>query len=85
MKEHGRIGRAYGDQGYARDVRLACHGLYRADNDFVIGLVGKDLYPLSHLVQSMRRTGQTSEFAEQMGPFFVGSVMRRCPEAGQSP
>jgi chlorite dismutase len=29
------------------------------------------------VVQSMRKTRQTSEFIEQMGPFFVGHVARR--------
>jgi chlorite dismutase len=37
--------------------------------------VGKDLHPLSHLVQAMRKTRQTSEFIEKMGPFFVGHVV----------
>jgi hypothetical protein len=75
LKEHGRIGRDYAAGDYAHDVRLACHGLDANDNDFVIGLVGKDLYPLSHAVQSMRRTRQTAEFIESMGPFFVGRVL----------
>jgi Chlorite dismutase len=77
MREHGAIGHAYGNQGLGHDVRLACHGLDGDDNDFVIGLVGKELHPLSHLVQSMRKTRQTSEFMEKMGPFFVGHVLHR--------
>lgn len=77
MREHGAIGRSYGDADLAHDVRLACHGLDQADNDFVIGLVGKELFPLSHVVQSMRRTRQTSEFMEKMGPFFVGRAVWR--------
>jgi hypothetical protein len=27
---------------------------------------------LSHLVQNMRKTIQTSEYIEKLGPFFVG-------------
>jgi len=77
LKEHGQIGRAYGEQDLAHDVRLACHGLDTHDNDFVIGLIGKELHPLSHVVQSMRKTRQTSEFIASMGPFFVGHVVRR--------
>lgn len=77
LREHGTIGRAYGAQDLAHDVRLACHGLDAHDNEFVIGLVGKDLHPLSHIVQSMRKTRQTSEFISQMGPFFVGRVATR--------
>ena len=50
---------AFGAADYAHDVRLACHGLDRDDNDFVIGLIGKDLFPLSALVQAMRKTQQT--------------------------
>lgn len=77
LREHAAIGIAYGQQELAHDVRLACHGLDARDNEFVIGLVGKELHPLSHLVQAMRKTRQTSEFIEQMGPFFVGHVSHR--------
>jgi len=77
LREHGGIGRAYGDQDLAHDIRLACHGLDPNDNDFVIGLLGRELYPLSHVVQAMRRTRQTAEHMEKMGPFFVGRVLYR--------
>jgi chlorite dismutase len=77
LREHAQIGMAYGAQGLAHDVRLACYGLDALDNEFVIGLVGKDLHPLSHLVQAMRKTRQTSEFIEKMGPFFVGYAKHR--------
>ena len=43
----------------------------------MIGLVGHTLHPLSHLVQAMRKTRQTSEFIAHMGPFFVGRVLAR--------
>jgi chlorite dismutase len=80
MREHGGIGRSYGEADHAHDVRLACHGLDQHDNDFVIGLIGKALHPLSHVVQAMRATRQTAEFMEQMGPFFVGhAVLRHAP------
>ena len=72
LREHGEIGKGYGVQGLAHDVRLACHGLDAKDNEFVIGLVGPELHPLSHVVQAMRSTRQTSEFISHMGPFFVG-------------
>ena len=77
LREHAQIGMAYGAQELAHDIRLACHGLDPADNEFVIGLVGAELHPLSHLVQAMRKTRQTSEFIEKMGPFFVGHVAGR--------
>jgi Chlorite dismutase len=77
LREHAQIGMAYGAQGLATDVRLACYGIDAADNEFVIGLVGRELHPLSHLVQAMRKTRQTSEFIEKMGPFFVGYVVGR--------
>jgi chlorite dismutase len=77
LREHAQIGMAYGQQNLAHDVRLACHGLDPDDNEFVIGLVGKDLHPLSHLVQAMRKTRQTSEFIAKMGPFFVGYAVHR--------
>ncbi len=77
LREHGTIGRAYGAKNLAHDIRLACHGLDANDNEFVIGLIGPELYPLSHVVQSMRKTRQTAEFISQMGPFFVGRVAFR--------
>ena len=79
LKEHGTQGRAYGDADLAHDVRLACHGLDARDNDFVIGLVGRELHPLSHLVQAMRRTAQTAQYLQSLGPFFVGHVLWQSP------
>ncbi len=75
LREHAALGMAYGQAALATDVRLACHGIDAGDNEFVIGLVGRELHPLSHLVQAMRKTRQTSEFIEKMGPFFVGYVI----------
>jgi len=75
IREHSVLGRAYGDADLAHDIRLACHGLDVHDNDFVIGLVGRDLHPLSHLVQTMRKTVQTSQYLQTLGPFFVGHVV----------
>jgi chlorite dismutase len=75
LSEHGRIGHSFGEAGYAMDVRLACFGMDREDNDFVIGLIGKELFPLSACVQAMRRTKQTSTYMEKMGPFFVGRAV----------
>jgi hypothetical protein len=75
LKEHGIIGMAFGAADYAHDVRLACHGLDANDNDFVIGLIGKDLHPLSAIVQTMRKTKQTSTYIEKLGPFFVGKAV----------
>lgn len=77
LREHAAIGRAYGEKDLAHDIRLACHGIDKNDNEFVIGLVGKALHPLSHVVQTMRKTRQTSEFIVQMGPFFVGRAVWR--------
>ena len=75
LMEHGGIGHAFGRAGFATDIRLAGHGLNQDDNDFIVGLLGKELFPLSALVQRMRRTRQTSEFIESMGPFFVGKAV----------
>jgi chlorite dismutase len=74
LAEHGAIGMSFGAADYAHDIRLACQGLDRDDNDFVVGLIGKDLYPLSAIVQAMRKTQQTSLYLERLGPFFVGRV-----------
>jgi chlorite dismutase len=79
IREHSVLGRAYGEADLAHDVRLACHGLDVRDNDFVIGLVGRDLHPLSHLVQAMRKTVQTAQYIQTLGPFFVGHVLWQSP------
>jgi hypothetical protein len=75
LAEHGAIGTAFGAGDYAHDIRLACHGLDRDDNDFVIGLIGKELFPLSAIVQSMRKTQQTALYLDRLGPFFVGRAI----------
>ena len=75
LAEHGSIGRRYGAAGLAADIRLACHGLDKHDNDFVIGLLGPNLFPLSAVVQEMRKTEQTSQFLDSLGPFFVGRTV----------
>lgn len=74
LMEHGGIGMAYGRAGLGHDVRLACHGLDTHDNDFVVGLIGPQLAPLSMIVQRMRKTKQTALHLERLGPFFVGKV-----------
>lgn len=79
LREHAAIGRAYGEADLAHDVRLACHGLDKNDNDFVIGLIGEDLHPLSHVVQAMRKTRQTSQYIESLGPFFIGKTLWQSP------
>ena len=72
LAEHGQIGMTFGAADYVHDIRLACHGLDRDDNDFVIGLIGKQLYPLSAIVQAMRKTQQTALYLDRLGPFFIG-------------
>ena len=77
--EHARIGMAYGQAGFAHDIRLACHGLDKNDNEFVLGIVSPNLYPLSRLVQNMRKTQQTSRYMQSLGPFFVGKIFWQSP------
>ena len=79
LGEHARIGRAYAEAGFAQDIRLACYGLDRSDNDFVIGLLGPELHPLSHVVQEMRKTRQTALYVQSLGPFFVGKAIWQTP------
>jgi chlorite dismutase len=79
LAEHGAIGMSFGAGDYAHDIRLACHGLDKSDNDFVVGLIGKELYPLSAIVQSMRKTQQTALYLERLGPFFVGRTAWQSP------
>jgi len=77
LREHGKIGHGFGDSELAHDIRLACFGIDQYDNDFVIGLIGKELFPLSACVQAMRKTQMTSHHIQEMGPFFVGKAIRQ--------
>src|SRR5215204_2997273 len=72
LAEHGAVGMAFGAADLVHDIRLACHGLDQSDNDFVIGLIGRELFPLSAIVQTMRKTQQTALYLDRLGPFFVG-------------
>lgn len=75
LREHGGIGFTFGRAGYATDIRLACHGLDKNDNDFVVGVLAKELYPASAVVEAMRKTKQTGQYLESLGPFFIGKVI----------
>ena len=75
LAEHGTIGMSFGAGDLAHDIRLACHGLDKSDNDFVIGLIGKELFPLSAVVQTMRKTQQTALYLDSLGPFLVGRAL----------
>lgn len=79
LGEHGTIGRAWGDAGHAHDIRLACFGMDRNDNDFAVALVGADLRSLSKIVEVMRGTVQTSTYIEKLGPFFAGKALYQAP------
>ncbi len=79
LREHGRIGHTFGDAGLVQDIRLACFGLDKDDNDFVIGLLGRELHPLSACIQAMRGTRQTSQYMQHMGPFFIGRTIWQSP------
>ena len=43
------------------------------------GLIGKDLLPLSKIVEHMRGTVQTSTYIERLGPFFIGKAIYQSP------
>lgn len=75
LGEHGKLGFKFGKAGFAKDIRLSCHGIDKNDNDFVIGVIGKKLHPLSACIEAMRKTRQTSEYLESLGPFFVGKAV----------
>jgi len=36
---------------------------------------GAQLHPLSAIVQEMRKTEQTSQYLDSLGPFFVGKAI----------
>jgi chlorite dismutase len=75
LGEHGKLGFKFGKAGLAKDIRLACHGIDKNDNDFVIGVIGRKLHPLSACIEAMRKTRQTSEYLESLGPFFIGRAV----------
>ncbi len=75
LAEHGSLAKRYGAGGHAADVRLACHLLDQNDNDFIVGLLVPNLHPLSAVVQEMRRTEQTAQYLDSLGPFFVGRAV----------
>jgi hypothetical protein len=75
LGEHGNIGISFGKADLATDIRLACHGLDKNDNDFVIAVLGHELHPCSAVVERMRKTQQTGKWLESLGPFFVGKVI----------
>jgi len=75
LGEHGKLGAQFSVSGLGYDIRLDCRALDKNDNDFVIGLLGSELFSLSAMVQSMRKTRQTSEFLENLGPFFIGKAV----------
>ncbi len=77
LMEHARLGMSYGAADLAHDIRLACHGLDARDNEFVLGLVARQLHTISRLIQDMRGTQQTARYMKTMGPFFVGQVFVR--------
>jgi hypothetical protein len=79
LYEHATIGMAFGAADAAHDVRVSCYGLDQDDNEFVIGLIGKELTPLSQCVQEMRKTQQTAKYIKKLGPFFVGKAYWQSP------
>lgn len=79
MAEHAAIGHQFAEAGFAFDIRLNTFGLDKNDNEFIIGLVGPELYPLSRVVQDMRKTEQTARYIQSLGPFFIGRVLWQSP------
>lgn len=75
LGEHGNIGQEFGKADLATDIRLACHGMDKNDNDFVIAVLAHQLHAASAVVERMRHTQQTTKWLESLGPFFVGRVV----------
>lgn len=79
--EHMQAGRSMAQEWGIKDIRLACHGLSTADDDFIVALLGPKLHALSMAIQRMRKTTQTAVYLESLGPFFFGRVTARTIEA----
>ena len=75
LMDHGDIGKSFGKAGLAQDIRLACHGVDKLDNDFVIGVLAAELAACSLVVQAMRHSLQTMHHLDGLGPFFAGKVL----------
>lgn len=75
LMEHAELGKLFGKEGIAQDIRLLSYGLDKNDNDFLIGLVGPELHGLSAIVQAMRKTEHTARYLDNLGPFFIGRVL----------
>jgi hypothetical protein len=84
LAEHGAIGMSFGAGDYAHDIRLACYGLDKNDNDFVIGLLGKDLFWwLTHLrVMRVTADSRLGRRVQARGEFVIGTGRRRLKQAG---
>ena len=41
----------------------------------IVGLLGPQLHPLSAVVQEMRKTEQTAQYLDSLGPFFIGKAV----------
>ena len=72
LAEHGGVGQSFGKAGVAHDIRLACHGLSKDDNDFVIGILGAELYPAVR-----GRAAHAQDPADLPLPRAPGSLLRR--------
>jgi len=79
IREHSILGRAYGDADLAHDVRLACHGLDVHDNDFVIGLIGRELHPLSHRCRRCARRSRRHSISRRSGRSSSDTCAGRAP------
>jgi chlorite dismutase len=79
LGEHGHIGQLFGKANLATDIRLACHGMDKNDNDFVVAVLAHELHAASAVVERMRSTQQTTKWLESLGPFFIGRVVWQSP------
>lgn len=79
LGEHGNIGQMFGKADLATDIRLACYGMDKNDNDFVVAVLAHELHAASAVVERMRSTQQTTRWLESLGPFFVGRVIWQSP------
>ena len=91
LAEHGAIGMSYGVADYAHDIRLACHGLDKDDNDFVVSLISADDRPLrarrtrvERPRDDRRRGARGRDFAGAVPP-IDGAARRRREHAERRP
>ena len=68
--------------GLGTDIRLACHGMDKNDNDFVVRPVGRSYRRCRRLCSACAKPSRRRFTWSDLGPFFVGkAIWQNQPES----